>query len=125
MTENWKMYQVIIGGIARYYQGKNFRYRFLHGGCYWLATTLHKYIPDSEIMISYALQHCGCRFDKGVYDITGRISGQGFHVAEEKDFLYMEKHFRPHFDTESVSDYLKPIILQYMERNNKYESIPL
>lgn len=94
---------------------------FLHGGCYWLAMTLHKYIQNSEIVINYTLQHCACRFDKGVYDITGRISGKGFLTAGKKDFLYMEKHFIPCFDTGAVSEYLEKTLLQYQEENHGAE----
>lgn len=122
MIGNLEIYQMVIDSITQYYKGRNFRYMFLHGGCYWLAATLHKYIRDSEVVINYRLQHCACRFDKGVYDITGRISGRGFFAAEKKDFSYMEKHFKPYFDTEPINNHaesLECMILKSLDMSTK------
>lgn len=105
--KNLEIYQRIIGEICDFYGKRRIKNWCLHGGCYWLALVLHQYIYDSEIVINYSLQHCGCRFDRGVYDITGRICAKGFHEATQRDHAYMKKNFIPNFDTEAVKRHLE------------------
>lgn len=103
---NIEMCEKLISGIKEYFAGKDVSNLFLHGGCYWLALTLNKYIPDSDIVINRKGQHCACLINQKVYDIRGRISSEGFSVATEKDMKYMQKHFVPCFDTDAISRHL-------------------
>lgn len=106
MTENERIYEKIIDAIKDYFFNKDVDYLFLHGGCYWLALTLHQYIGDSEIVFNRKMQHCACLFDRKVYDIRGRISGKGFMIATAKDREYMKKHFIPRFHVEEINCHL-------------------
>lgn len=107
---NTEIYERLISAIECYYCGNDVRYLFLHGGCYWLALTLHKYIPDSVIVFNRKMQHCACLFNQGVYDIRGRILSEGFAVASAKDMDYMRKHFVPNFDTKAIGAYLSAVM---------------
>lgn len=109
-TGNVELYEKIIWAIKDYFTGKDVLYLFLHGGCYWLALTLHNYISESEIVFNQKQQHCASLIDHKVYDIRGRISSEGFCIATEKDMKYMQKHFVPCFDTEAISHHLSAII---------------
>lgn len=103
---NIERYEKLILTIKEYFNGKDVFYLFLHGGCYWLALTLHKYISESEIVFNRKQQHCASLIGQKVYDIRGRISSEGFRIATEKDMKYMQKHFVPCFDTEALIRYL-------------------
>lgn len=104
--ENTKIYKKLIAAIHQYCVGRDVNYMFLHGGCYWLASILHEYIPDSNIVFNRKFQHCACQFNRGVYDIRGRIMNEGFEIATAKDTEYMEKRFIPCFDTEALSNHV-------------------
>lgn len=107
---NMKIYKKLISAVSEYFAGKDVQYIFLHGGCFWLASMLHQYIPDSDIVFNRKMQHCACFFNHGVYDIRGRIFSEGFAIASRKDMEYMRKHFVPPFDVEAVSSYLREIM---------------
>ena len=53
--------------------------------------------------------HCAIYFEdnNGLYDITGRINKNGFVKANEKDLLYMQKHFKPNFDEKQLDIYIQ------------------
>ena len=104
--ENLKIYKKLIAAIRQYCAGRDVNYMFLHGGCYWLASILHEYIPDSNIVFNRKFQHFACQFNRGIYDIRGRIMSEGFTIATEKDMAYMRKHFIPYFDTEALNGYV-------------------
>lgn len=89
---------------------------FTKGGCYWLAKTLHQYIPGSEIVFNRRAQHCACWFDNGVYDISGRISGTGFYPATSRDMDYMKKHFVPYFDVKPIGEHVEKKITMMTEQ---------
>lgn len=112
---NIEIYEKLILAIKEYFAGKDVLYLFLHGGCYWLALILNKYISDSEIVFNRKRQHCACLINQKVYDIRGRIPGEGFYIATEKDMKYMQKHFVPCFDTDAISRHLSMI----MEKERK------
>lgn len=103
---NMEIYNELILTIKKYFDAKDVQHIFLHGGCYWLAITLCRYIPDSVIVFNRKMQHCACLFNDGVYDIRGRIQSKGFFVATTKDMKYMQKHFVPIFDVEMLESYL-------------------
>lgn len=105
-----EIYERLIEAIQSYFCGRNIQYMFLHGGCYWLARVLQKYIPDSVIVFNRKMQHCACLFNNGIYDIRGRISSRGFFIATTKDIKYMQKHFVPSFDAEALENYLNTIM---------------
>lgn len=107
---NIEIYEKLILAIKDYFAGKDVLYMFLHGGCYWMAMTIHKYIPDSDIVFNQKMQHCAWLINQKVYDIRGRISSEGFSIATEKDMKYMEKHFVPCFDTDAISHYLNMVM---------------
>ena len=110
MNENKIIYEKLINGIKYYYKGKDIFQMFLHGGCYWLALTLHKYIPDSAIVFNQKMQHCACLFNQGVYDIRGRIHSGGFVIAGKEDMEYMKKHLVLYFDTKGLGCYLNELM---------------
>ena len=104
------IYNHIIQAIFHYYHGRDVRYMFTHGGCFWLASTLNQYIQDSIIVLNRSLQHCACSFNHGVYDISGRISAKDFYPASKKDICYMQKHFIPDFDTSRLDFHISKIL---------------
>ena len=71
-----------------------------------LARTLKQGIIDSVIMVNWTEEHCALAFGNGLYDVTGRISAAGFHAADENEIRFMEKNYRPGFDTEKLEKYL-------------------
>lgn len=108
--KNITIYEKLIAAVKQYFAGRDVRYMLLHGGCYWLASTLHEYISGSDIVFHQQMQHCACAFDRGVYDIRGRISGRGFMIATARNMEYMKKHFVPCFDVEAINRYLKELM---------------
>lgn len=108
--KNLMIYHQIIQAIFHYYQGRDVRYMFTHGGCFWLASVLNHHIEDSIIVLNRTLQHCACNFNHGVYDISGRISARDFYPATPKDIFYMKKHFIPDFDTAKAELYISEIL---------------
>ncbi len=102
MREKEKIHEKLVLTLKMIFKGRDVNLIFMHGGCYWFAEMLKKYIPCSEIVFNRKLQHCASYFNNGVYDIRGRIMSDGFFVASAKDIAYMKKHFIPCFDTETV-----------------------
>lgn len=115
--KNIKIYENLIIAIKHYFMKKDIYYMFLHGGCYWFASTLHEYIPDSDIVFNQKMQHCACAFNRGVYDIRGRISKTGFVIATMKDMEYMSKHFVPCFDIEKLNMFLEKFDQYFLIKN--------
>lgn len=108
--KNTAIYEKLINAVKQYFAHKDIYSILLHGGCYWLASALHEYIPDSDIVFHRQMQHCACAFNRGVYDVRGRISARGFRIATMQDMEYMKKHFVPCFDIEAINAYLKNIM---------------
>lgn len=109
-NSNMESFEKVILTIQSYFSGRDILQLFLHGGCYWLAMTLHQYIPDSVIVFNRKMQHCASFFDNGVYDIRGRIPSGGFCIATMEDLKYMEKHFIPDFDADALQTHLDAIM---------------
>lgn len=107
---NMEVFEKVVLTIQSYFSGKDILQLFLHGGCYWLAMTLHQYIPDSAIVFNRKMQHCASLFNDGVYDIRGRIPSSGFRIATTEDIKYMQKHFIPDFDADDLKTYLDIIM---------------
>ena len=99
-------YSELLKRLEHYFGRKEWKRLFLSGGCYWLARTLKQGIIDSVIMVNWTEEHCALAFGKGLYDVTGRISAAGFHAADENEIRFMEKNYRPGFDTEKLEKYL-------------------
>lgn len=108
------IYEKLTDAIQSFFAGRDVRYLLLHGGCYWYAGILHRYISDSVIVFNRTLQHCACFFHHGVYDIRGRISKQGFAAATGKDLNYMQKHFIPCFDTGAAEEYIEQVVRTWL-----------
>ena len=79
--KNTAIYEKLINAVKQYFAHKDIYSILLHGGCYWLTSALHEYIPDSDIVFHRQMQHCACAFNRGVYDVRGRISARGFRIA--------------------------------------------
>lgn len=108
--ENIKTYEKLIAAIRQYCAGRNIKYMFLHGGCYWLASIIHGYVPGSEIVFNRKMQHCACLFNNGIYDIRGRITKEGFKIAVSEDIKYMKKRFIPCFDADALGRHLHSVM---------------
>lgn len=103
-------YLKVLKALEEYFACQGWKRLFLSGGCYWLASFLHRGINDSAIMINRVEEHCGLAFAGGVYDVTGRISKKNFHIADRREICFMEKNYIPGFDTEKLEEYLAEII---------------
>lgn len=101
-----EFYEKIISALMSYFDEKNWQKLFMSGGCYWLAEVLHGGIPNSYYMINRIEEHCALYFNKGLYDVRGKISCKNFVYAQEKDISYMKKNYIPKFDTHSLEQYL-------------------
>ncbi len=99
-------YLKILGLLENYFEEKNWKRLFLTGGCYWFADFLHRGISGSDIMINRVQEHCALAFENGVYDITGQICSQDFHLASDREICFMKKHYIPKFDTQKLERYL-------------------
>jgi len=98
--------------LEQYFSEKNWEKLFLTGGCYWLADFLHQGIQGSIIMINRVEEHCALYFEKGLYDVRGKISTKNFYAAKEREISFMKKNYLPQFDTEQVTHYLNSILKQ-------------
>lgn len=78
----------------------------MQGGCYWLANVLHQGIPQSRIMINRMEEHCAVYFERGLYDVRGKISQKYFEPAGPREISFMKKNYVPRFDTKSLECYL-------------------
>ena len=58
-------------------------------------------------MVNWIEEHCALAFGDGLYDVTGRISADGFHAADEQEIRFMEKNYIPGFDTGKLEKYLE------------------
>ena len=102
-------YKRVIDAIYKFYNGRDVVDLFCHGGCFYLARRLTSLIDDSLIMWNRKKMHCAAYFDKGLFDITGRISKKGFYIADSKAIQYMKKHFIPDFNTKELDKYLREL----------------
>ena len=100
-------YDQVLYALECYFADRRWKKLFLRGGCYWLANMLHQGIKGSIIMINRVEEHCALYFDKGLYDVRGRISTQNFHRAGEREISFMKKHYVPRFDVKQLEEYLR------------------
>lgn len=97
-----EIYLTITKAIREYFKEKDYEALFLQGGCYWFASLVSSWIPNSYLMINHSREHCAVVVEHRLYDITGAISKEGYKYAEERDLRYMKKHYR-------VNQNLKPL----------------
>ncbi|MBQ7839471.1 MAG: hypothetical protein IJ390_03160 [Lachnospiraceae bacterium] len=101
------IYYKVLYLLELYFKESNWKRYFLHGGCYWLTNYLHYHISDSVIMINRQTEHCALYFEQALYDVTGRIDKNSFHIASEREISFMKKNYVPKFDTNKLEQYLK------------------
>ena len=101
-----RFYQTILNLLQSYFAEPGWQKLFLNGGCYWLANTLQQGIAGSRIMINRVEEHCALYFEKGLYDVRGKISSKDFYMAGEKELSFMRKNYVPKFDVEKLERYL-------------------
>lgn len=99
-------YQKMLELLESYFSFPGWKKLFLNGGCFWFASTLQKGIRDSWIMINRMEEHCALYFNRGLYDVTGRISAKHFHTAGERELQFMKKNYVPGFDAEKLEAFL-------------------
>ena len=102
-----EIYNELLQAIGTYFGEKDWKKYFLAGGCYWFANYLHLKIQDSVLMINRVEEHCALHFENGLYDVSGRISSSGFHVATEREISFMQKNYVPKFDVALLENYLE------------------
>lgn len=72
--KNTAIYEKLINAVKQYFAHKDIYSVLLHGGCYWLTSALHEYIPDSDIVFHRKCSIVPVPLTRGVYDVRGRIS---------------------------------------------------
>lgn len=102
-----KFYLSVLDALQMYFNRYDWQKLFLEGGCYWLANVLKSGIPGSYFMINRVEEHCALYFNRGLYDVRGKISTRNFYQAKEKDINFMKKNYVPRFDTKKVEEYLR------------------
>lgn len=100
------LHKEVIRLLASYFTDPGWEKLFLNGGCYWLADFLHQRINGSKLMINRVQEHCAVAFGIGLYDVTGRISHNGFHEASRREISFMKKNYIPRFRAEKLEIYL-------------------
>ena len=106
-TSDEILYNKVICLLASYFTEPGWEKLFLSGGCYWLANFLHQQLRSSKLMINRAQEHCAIAFGIGIYDVTGRISHNGFHEANSREVSFMKKNYIPCFPADQLERYLK------------------
>ena len=101
-----ELYLKTLELLESYFNTKDWKRYFLHGGCFWLANYLHKRIEDSVLMINRMEEHCALLLSDGLYDVRGKISTYGFHRATEREISFMKKNYIPKFDVEMLEKHL-------------------
>lgn len=99
-------YEKIINALSEYFNMHNWQKLFMQGGCFWLASILHQGTPNSVYMINRIEEHCALYFEKGLYDVRGRISQKNFKVAGQKEISFMKKNYVPRFNAKDLENYL-------------------
>ncbi|MCR5716695.1 MAG: hypothetical protein K6G23_07620 [Lachnospiraceae bacterium] len=101
-------YETLLAALDSYFaHDSHWKELFLHGGCYWFASTLQQRITPSTLYINRATEHCALYFDHGLYDIRGKISPYGFHPASEREISFMTKNYKPKFDVATLCNCLQ------------------
>lgn len=96
-----------MDALSCYFAGKEWKKLFLNGGCYWLANVLHQGIAESVFMINRIEEHCALYFEHGLYDVRGKIPGENFHAATDREISFMRKNYIPKFETKTLERYLE------------------
>lgn len=107
--DKMETYNMLIDLLKKYFKNRNIKDIFCYGGCFYFASKIKENIPNTSIWWNRKLMHCAIYFEdnNGLYDITGRINKNGFVKANEKDLLYMQKHFKPNFDEKQLDIYIQ------------------
>lgn len=92
--------------LESYFNTKDWKRFFLHGGCFWFGNYLYQRIENSVLMINRMEEHCAIRLSDGLYDVRGKISSYGFHPATEREISFMKKNYIPKFDVNMLEKYL-------------------
>ena len=108
------IYDQIVKAIRDYLQIDDYQSMFLSGGCYWFAATVASLVPNAYLMLNRSKEHCAVMVDQRLYDITGRISKDGYVYASEKEVQYMKKHYVPRQNLTSLDMYIQARIQEYM-----------
>jgi len=95
-------YEKVKRFLGRYFSNKDWYELFLYGGCYWFANYIKNRVDGSYLMINRQAEHCGVCIGGKLYDITGRISKEGYIVAGEREMSYMKRNYKPDFDIERL-----------------------
>ena len=120
------IYELIIKAIRDFMKEEDYKTLFLTGGCYWFATLVASWVPNSYLMMNWRLEHCAVMVDQKLCDITGQISKVGYTYVSERELKYMKKHYKPdqnlkaldHYIRTQVENYLKEKRLHWMEQLN-------
>lgn len=92
--------------LESYFNTKDWKRFFLHGGCFWFGNYLYQRIENSVLMINRMEEHCAIRLPDSLYDVQGKISSYGFHPATEREISFMKKNYIPKFDVNMLEKYL-------------------
>jgi len=111
------IYDTIIAAIREYLQDEDYETLFLTGGCFWFASLVADWVPNSYIMINRTKEHCAVVVEQKLVDITGPISMCGYTYAEEKEINYMRKHYV----CQKNLNQLKLYIIQRIQRMLQYK----
>lgn len=101
-----EIYIELLKLLEDYFKVKGWKNYFLSGGCYWFAEYLNQRIYNSVLMINRMEEHCAIQLSNGLYDVRGKISPYGFHVASEREISFMKKNYIPKFDVNMLEKYL-------------------
>ena len=99
-------YDKLVLALQNYFHSSSWKNKFLYGGCYWFANKVQKNNPASVLFFNEKKQHCAVYMHGGLYDVTGRISPNGYHLANDDDIKYMKKKFVPDFELDKLETYL-------------------
>ena len=114
------IYDTMIAAIREYFKDEDYETLFLHGGCFWFASLVADWVPNSYIMINRNKEHCAVVVEQKLCDITGPISKSGYEYAEEKELNYMKKHYICQQNLNALKAYINERIvhmLQYKEQH--------
>ena len=111
------IYDTIIAAIRDYLHDEDYETLFLTGGCYWFASFVADWVPNSYIMINRNKEHCAVVVDQKLCDITGLISKIGYEYADEKELNYMKKHYVCPKNLNQLKEY----IIQQIKRMLQYK----
>lgn len=101
------IYETIVKAIRDYMKEEDYKTLFLNGGCYWFATVVASWVPNSYLMINWNLEHCAVMVEQKLCDITGPISSIGYTYASERELKYMKKHYKIDRNLKPLEQYIR------------------